>query len=198
MSVKFLKSANLVDQYFKDKRNQICFVGRSNVGKSSLINALANNSKIAKTSSTPGHTQLVNFFDFGPFVLVDLPGYGFAKTSQNKKQVIQDIVVEYLNYGHNLACVVQLCNVDVITDDDLQMAKFLKKMPYEHLVVLTKVDRLNKSHFDNNKIKIAKYLNVSVDNLLCVSAKNKTNIDKLKAVIKAIDLKNKRGQEDVK
>lgn len=192
MPVKFLKSANLVSQYFSDKRNQICIVGRSNVGKSSLINALANNSKIAKTSSTPGHTKLVNFFDFGDYVLVDLPGYGYSKTEQDTKNVINEMIVEYLNYGHNLICVLQLCNLDVITTEDKEMSVFLNKMPYKHLVVLTKADRTNKSHFDNNKQKIASYLEVDVNDLIPVSVKNNTNITKLKSILKAINLNAKK------
>ena len=192
--IKFIKSANLVDQYFTDKRNQICFVGRSNVGKSSLINALANNTKLAKTSSTPGHTQLVNFFDFNSYVLVDLPGYGFAKTSRDKKDTIQAMIGEYLSWSTKLVAVFQLCNIDVITEDDLKMAKYLqsfKKHNIEHFVLLTKADKVNKSHFDNNKIKIANYLGVDVENILPVSSKNKQNIDKLKALINAINLRHK-------
>lgn len=191
--VKFIKSANLVDQYFTDKKNQICFVGRSNVGKSSLINGLANQ-KIAKTSSTPGHTQLVNFFDFNSYVLVDLPGYGFAKTSRDKKDTIQAMIGEYLSWSEKLIAVFQLCNIDVITDEDKKMAQYLKqfkKHNIEHFILLTKADKVNKSHFDNNKLKIAQYLNVDIENILPVSTKNKLNIDKLKAIINAVNSRHK-------
>lgn len=192
--VKFIKSANFVDQYFEDKRNQFCFVGRSNVGKSSLINALANQ-KIAKTSSTPGHTKLVNFFDFENFVLVDLPGYGYSKTSGKDSELIQNLIKEYLSWSNKLVCVFQLCNIDVITNDDVEMSNYLnqlsKKHNIEHFVLLTKSDRVNNSHFDNNKIKIAKFLNINETNLLAVSAKNKTNISKLKGIIQAINQRHK-------
>lgn len=192
--VKFIKSANFVDQYFEDKRNQFCFVGRSNVGKSSLINALANQ-KIAKTSSTPGHTKLVNFFDFDNFVLVDLPGYGYSKTSGKDSELIQNLIKEYLSWSNKLICVFQLCNIDVITNDDVEMSRYLnqlsKKHNIDHIVLLTKSDRVSNSHFDNNKLKIANYLNIDVDNLIPVSAKNKTNINKLKSIIQAINQKHK-------
>lgn len=165
------------------------------MGKSSLINALANQ-KIAKTSSTPGHTQLVNFFDFGSYVLVDLPGYGFAKTSHNQKELINNLITEYLSWSTNLVAVFQLCNIDVITQEDVKMSQYLnqlaKKHNIEHFVLLTKSDKVNKSHFDNNKIKIADYLQVDVNNMFSVSTKNRQNIDKLKALLTAINLRHKK------
>lgn len=192
--VKFIKSANFIDQYFEDSRNQFCFVGRSNVGKSSLINALANQ-KIAKTSSTPGHTKLVNFFDFDKFILVDLPGYGYSKTSGKDSELIQNLIKEYLSWSNRLVCVFQLCNIDVITNDDVEMSKYLnqlsKKHNIDHIVLLTKSDRVNNSHFDNNKLKISKFLHISVDNLLPISVKNKENINKLRSIISGINQKHK-------
>lgn len=192
--IRFIKSANFVEQYFVDKRNQVCFVGRSNVGKSSLINALANQ-KIAKTSSTPGHTKLVNFFDFNQYVLVDLPGYGYSKTSGKDSILIKNLINEYLSWSTKLICVFQLCNIDVITQDDVEMSTYLnqmsKKYGINHVVLLTKADKVNNSHFDNNKIKISKFLNVNIDNLIPISAKSKLNINKLKSIILAINQKHK-------
>ena len=78
----FIKSCFSTKDWMNDDKREICFIGRSNVGKSSLINALAN-AKIAKTSNTPGRTQLANFYDFEKFRLIDLPGYGFAKVSKS-------------------------------------------------------------------------------------------------------------------
>ena len=118
--IKFIKSANYIDEYFIDDRNQICFIGRSNAGKSSLINSLANN-LIAKTSSTPGRTRLVNFFDFENFILVDLPGFGFATGSKQNKEELEKIIYEYLLYSKKLICICQLCSIDVITDSDKEI-----------------------------------------------------------------------------
>ncbi|MDE5599339.1 MAG: ribosome biogenesis GTP-binding protein YihA/YsxC, partial [Ureaplasma sp.] len=132
MKAKFIKSATNVEDFFKDKRPQICLVGRSNVGKSSLINALANISNLARVSKTPGRTRLINFFDFDKFVLVDLPGYGYAKADMQTKELIYDLIIKCLNYNEKLTTVIQLCNIDVLTDDDQKMSIFLNKMNVNH------------------------------------------------------------------
>lgn len=192
--VKFIKSANLIEQYFDDSRNQICFVGRSNAGKSSLINSLANTS-IAKTSGTPGKTKLVNFFDFNNYVLVDLPGYGYAKTSKNEVEIINKMIYEYLRWAKKLICVCQLCSIDVITNSDLKMADDLRllkqKYHIEHLVILTKTDKLKLSQINQQIQKVSKFLNVKIDNIIPISNKSKFNIQKLQAIINAINTKSK-------
>ncbi len=192
--VKFIKSANLIEQYFDDQRNQICFVGRSNAGKSSLINSLANTS-IAKTSSTPGKTKLVNFFDFNNYVLVDLPGYGYAKTSKNEVEIINKMIYEYLTWAKKLICVCQLCSIDVVTDSDLKMANDLRllkqKYQIEHLIILTKADKLKLSQINQQIQKVSKFLNVKIDNIIPISNKSKFNIQKLQAIINAINTKSK-------
>lgn len=192
--VKFIKSANLIEQYFDDSRNQICFVGRSNAGKSSLINSLANTS-IAKTSGTPGKTKLVNFFDFNNYVLVDLPGYGYAKTSKNEVEIINKMIYEYLRWAKKLICVCQLCSINVITNSDLKMADDLRllkqKYHIEHLVILTKADKLKLSQINQQIQKVSKFLNVKIDNIIPISNKSKFNIQKLQAIINAINTKSK-------
>lgn len=174
----FIKSAASYSDWICDSKKEICFVGRSNVGKSSLINALANQS-IAKTSNTPGRTQLVNFFDFGKFRLIDLPGYGYAKVSKEKKLELLSMINEYLIKRENLIFVFQICDINVITDKDVEMADFLKNNFDNFAILLNKMDKYNKSHFDNNKHKIAKYLNVDVDKLIPISAKKKNNLNKI-------------------
>ncbi|QDI64835.1 YihA family ribosome biogenesis GTP-binding protein [Ureaplasma urealyticum] len=190
---KFIKSAQYFDQYPVDKQFEICVIGRSNVGKSSLINALANE-KIARTSNTPGRTQLVNFFDFNSFRLVDLPGYGFARVSKDKQLDLATIIDQYLGYRQNLCAVFQICDINVLTNDDVEMSRYFENQNYAHFVVLNKVDKVNKSHFDNNKQKIAKFLNISVDRLLCVSAQKNTNVSTLFALMKKVVIETRQKQ----
>nr|WP_318023709.1 ribosome biogenesis GTP-binding protein YihA/YsxC [Ureaplasma canigenitalium] len=184
---KFLKSASNETHFYTDRTPEICFIGRSNVGKSSLINALAA-SNIAKTSNTPGRTQLINFFQFDHFRLVDLPGYGFAKVNKQKKDELTRIIETYLTKSPNLIAVFQLVDINVITDIDQEMSRFFQHQNYLHYVILNKIDKTNKSYFDNNKIKIAKALNVSLDQLIYCSTKTKVNIDLIKKVMKKVAL----------
>lgn len=180
----FIKSASSISDWINDTKKEVCFVGRSNVGKSSVINALANNS-IARTSNTPGRTQLVNFFDFNKFRLVDLPGYGFANVSKTKKIELLKIINEFLVNRKNLILVIQICDINVITEKDLEMTNFIKTNFQNYFILLNKMDKYSKSHFDNNKHKIANYLQVDSSSLIPISAKKRTNINKI------LDLINK-------
>ncbi len=179
---KFIKSAAQARDWIQDTKKEICFIGRSNVGKSTLINTLANQ-KIAKTSNTPGRTQLVNFFDFGNYRLVDLPGYGFAKASKSKRDDLQDIIDDFICNRENLVAVFQICDCSVITPQDVDVSQYLSSLHDNHFIVLNKLDKQNKSFYDNNKQKIANYLNKDTENIYPISCKAKTNINKLNALI---------------
>ena len=196
---KFIKSANFVDQYFIDNRNQFCFIGRSNAGKSSLINSLANET-IAKTSSVPGKTKLVNFFDFNSFVLVDLPGYGFAKTSKAEAEILDKIIFEYLTWSKKLICIIQLCSIDVITDSDVQMVNYIKmlnkKYNVKHLIILTKADKMKESQIKNHLKKVSNFLKINEEDIIPVSNKTKSNIKKVLSVINAINLKHRQSNNE--
>lgn len=179
---KFIKSAAQEKDWIKDSKKEICFIGRSNVGKSTLINTLANQ-KIAKTSNTPGRTQLVNFFDFGNYRLVDLPGYGFARASKAKRDDLQDIIDEFICNRENLVAVFQICDCSVITQQDVEVSEYLSSLHENHFIILNKLDKQNKSFYDNNKNKISKYLNKDLENIYPISCKERTNINKLNALI---------------
>lgn len=175
----FIKSCASNKDWPQDEKKEICFIGRSNVGKSSLINALAN-AKIAKTSNTPGRTQLANFYDFDNFRLIDLPGYGYAKIDKKKHHELSKIISEYIYLRSNLICVYQIIDISVITDLDIQMAKLFSERFANHIIVLNKIDKQNKSYFDNNISKITKLLNKDKELFIPVSSKNKTNLHILK------------------
>ena len=110
---KFLKSESKIANNFEGfSLPEIAIVGRSNVGKSSFINGFCNNSKLAKTSSTPGRTRLVNFFEIdSKFVLVDLPGYGFAKAGKQEKDKWESMIDGYFQNSKNLVAVIMLVDI---------------------------------------------------------------------------------------
>lgn len=123
---------------------EVAFAGRSNVGKSSLINRLLRRSKAARVSNTPGRTREINFFRVNDqFVLVDLPGYGYAKVSKSKKEEWKPMIEAYLRGRETLRGIVQLLDVrHDPTDDDIQMLDFLSEVGVPTMIVMTKTDKL--------------------------------------------------------
>ena len=148
LNVTFTYSAGLSSQLRPDDRPDVVFSGRSNVGKSSLINKLCGRKALARVSSKPGKTATVNFFDAGTFNLVDLPGYGYAKVSKTEKLRWAELVEGYFAAGRDVALVVQI--VDMRHDptaDDRSMIDFLYDSGIPFIVVATKADKLNKSEY---------------------------------------------------
>lgn len=146
-SVEFVKSVASIDQIPKDGLKEVAFAGRSNVGKSSLINCLLNRKKLAKTSSTPGKTRYLNYFRINDrFYFVDLPGYGFAKVSRSERQQWRNLIEAFLNENDNLKGVISIIDSRVgATDLDLQLLDWLKSLEVPVQVVATKADKLSKS-----------------------------------------------------
>ena len=126
---------------------EIAFAGRSNVGKSSLLNKLVRRKAFARVSNTPGRTREINFFEVNKrFVLVDLPGYGYARISKERRAEWRPLIEGYLKKSTNLRGVVQLIDVRrEPTDDDLQMLDFLSELGAPTIVAVTKVDKLTKA-----------------------------------------------------
>lgn len=150
---EFITSAVKPNQYPTDNRPEIAFVGRSNVGKSSIINSLTNRRSLAKVSSTPGKTRLVNFFLINnKFYLVDLPGYGYAKVSKVEKESWGKIIENYLLNRPVLKKVVLLVDSrHKPSDDDILMYNWIKHYNYNTVIIATKKDKLKKSEIAKNE-----------------------------------------------
>lgn len=149
-SAQFELSAGLGSQLPPSTLPEVAVSGRSNVGKSSLINRLLNRKSLARTSATPGKTITVNFYRLDTMRLVDLPGYGYAKLSHSEKQRFSKAIGEYLGDDRDLRLVLQLIDMrHKPTADDRQMLRFLAENEVPFMVVLTKSDKLNRTEREN-------------------------------------------------
>lgn len=149
-NAEFVISAVGPKQYPNDQLPEIAFAGRSNVGKSSLINKFLNRKNLARTSSKPGKTQTMNYYRVNgdEFYFVDLPGYGFAKVSQSVKEKWGKFIDEYLTKRENLCGVIQLVDLrHPPTKDDIAMYDWLMHMHHDVLVVATKCDKISKGQW---------------------------------------------------
>lgn len=151
---------------------EVAFAGRSNVGKSSLINALVHRRKFARVSNTPGRTREINFFKVNDqFILADLPGYGYARISKEKRAAWRPLIEGYLKGSNALRGVVQLLDARrTPSEDDLQMLEFLAHRGTPTLVIATKVDKLRKSERDKRLTDLALESGVDSDQLIPFSA----------------------------
>ncbi len=144
--VKYEASYGTAQQLPASEHIEIAFAGRSNVGKSSMLNKILNRKNLARVSSVPGKTVTVNFFDCDGIKLVDLPGYGYAKVNFNEKKRWADLMEGYFTSGRNIRLVVQLTDMrHPVTKDDLDMMRFMQSAGYDFIVVMTKSDKLNKT-----------------------------------------------------
>lgn len=151
LSAKFIVSAEKLSQCPNFNLNEFPLLGRSNVGKSSFINALANNNKIAKTSNTPGKTRLINFFDFsGKFIISDLPGYGYAKVSQEAQANWQKYLEEYLLNREQIKSLIQFIDArHDVQKNDYQMREWVLRHNLPVFTVVTKIDYVPKTKVQN-------------------------------------------------
>ena len=167
---------------------EVAFAGRSNVGKSSLINALVHRRKFARVSNTPGRTREINFFEVnGQFVLADLPGYGYARISKEKRAAWRPLIEGYLRHNPHLRGVVQLLDArHSPSDDDLQMLDFLADAGTPTIVVATKVDKLRKAEREQRFRDLAKEAGVELDQIIPFSAETGEGRDELAEAIVAL------------
>lgn len=188
---KFITSVAESDKFYFDGRPIVAVSGRSNVGKSSLINMIAGNAKLAKTSSAPGRTRLINYFDFGAFILADLPGYGFAKVSKDEKDKWARLLEEFFA-TQKITLLLSLVDIRIEpTSDDKQMINYLYHYAIPFTVVATKSDKLPKTKIKPQISEIARVLCLGVDNIIASSAENKAGKTEIfSAIEKAISVKD--------
>ena len=181
MNSEFLTSATKEGEYPEADRPEIVVVGRSNVGKSSFINAFTNRKKLAYVGNTPGKTQLINFFMIdGAWYLVDVPGYGYAKLSKAQIAKLGRMMDEYFLKRKNLTCVVQL--VDARHDpskDDMEKVEFFKEMHIPIVVVATKIDKIPKTKRINHLKKISQKLQIPLAHIFAVSSTEKIGFEQV-------------------
>ena len=185
-SAEFITSAVKPPQYPLPSLPEIAFAGRSNVGKSSLINTLVNRRHLVKTSSTPGRTQLINFFNINEsFSFVDLPGYGYAKVPKAVEKKWGPMVETYLSIRETLKAVVLIMDIRrTPKEEEFNLIDWLNHYQIPTILVITKADKLKKSKQRGQTATIAESLEMGVEDLILFSAKTRQGRD---AVWKAIE-----------
>ncbi|MBQ9532331.1 MAG: YihA family ribosome biogenesis GTP-binding protein [Eubacterium sp.] len=145
---EFERAYGISSQLPKSDNVEIAFAGRSNVGKSSLLNKLFNRKSLARVSSVPGKTITINFYDVDSVKFVDLPGYGYAKISKQEKERFGELMEGYFKSGRNIKLVVLLVDMrHKPSADDFGMLEFMREMNIPFIIVMTKADKLNKTEF---------------------------------------------------
>ncbi len=172
MNATFILSAAKPEQFIKTDLPEICFAGRSNVGKSSMINRILDRKKLVKVGNTPGKTRLVNFFNINSrYIFTDLPGYGYAAVSKAERAAWGKLIEYYFAKRENLALCVLLLDIRRIpNDDDMKMIASMKSRNVPLISVLTKSDKLS----NNQRLKQVKLISeksgINIDNLIIFSS----------------------------
>jgi GTP-binding protein len=181
-SVEFHRAAYKPEDFPRDGRPQFAIVGRSNVGKSSLINAIVNRKGVARVSQTPGKTQAIQFYLINEqFHLVDLPGYGYAKVSKSMMKSWGELIRGYLDTAESLRLIVLLLDARrTPSEHDLRMYEWTSDAGIDASLVLTKTDKLSNSQLARSKAEIAAEMNVDAAELIASSAVTKKGIDQIR------------------
>lgn len=189
---EFSVSAVKASQYPEGSLDEIALAGRSNVGKSSFINTLLQRKNLARTSSSPGKTQTLNFYrvdsDQVDFYLVDVPGYGYAKVSKKQREEFGEMIQDYLETRAYLKGLILLIDGrHEPTADDIAMYDYAQYLNLPILLVATKMDKIKKNAFNKTEAAFRKHLNLNKDNVtfLPFSSVTKLNVDQVKDWIQA-------------
>lgn len=177
----FIVSSSGKDSWPETTLPEIVVVGRSNVGKSSFINALTGRKKLAYVGSTPGKTQLLNFFEIdGRWILVDVPGYGYAKLSQAQLRQLGKMMDEYFGEREQIAGVVSLVDArHAPSEDDLDMIEYFKETGRRVIIGATKIDKVPKTKRQAALKTISRDLHIPLKNIYPVSSTEKTGFDEI-------------------
>ena len=193
MTGTFIKSIADLSVYERESKAyecpEICVAGRSNVGKSSFINMLTCRKKLAKTSATPGRTRLLNLFDIngGRFVLVDLPGYGYARASKSEIKKWSRLTDGYFRVTEKLVHTLALVDIrHEPSEADRQMISYLYDTGKPFTVIATKADKLSRAQADRAKRAIATALRIGADNVIAISALTGAGREEITARINAV------------
>lgn len=180
IKAEFITSAAIKSQFIKSEKPIIAVCGKSNVGKSSFINMLANQKKLAKVSKDPGRTRLVNYFDMGDFILADLPGYGYARVSKDEKLKWGRLLDEFFSDKESIAHVFSLADIrHDPTADDMQMIEYLNYHILPFTVIATKADKLSRAQAQRSVINIAATYKCGADNIIVTSSETRQGLDKV-------------------
>jgi len=179
-SAQFITSAVKPDQYPETVLPEIAFAGRSNVGKSSLINTLVNRKNLVKTSQTPGKTRLINFFEINEqFVFVDLPGYGYARVPATERKQWGPMVEKYLSTRPGLKGMMVLQDIRRTPGkEEHELVSFLHHLGIPFFYIFTKADKLSKNKQSSQVKSIRKELSLTDDEFICFSTKTRQGRDR--------------------
>lgn len=185
-NAQFEKAFATLSQLDSSDLPEFCFSGRSNVGKSSLINKVLGRKSIARVSSKPGKTITINFYKVDNIRLVDLPGYGYAKVSFSEKERWAELMEGYFGMGRNIKMVFQLIDMrHPATEFDISMLEFLSANNIPYTVVLTKADKLNKTETENRMKLIYEELGEYAENtqIIPFSIQNSSGVEKVREIL---------------